>query len=120
MDPALRLMLVTAIVVVVGWVPFACFPSVSPSTRDALVRTALDESRYQCVTNPPNEARLQAACVALLDSGVGSAGAAKGNEAVPPAGPAVPDGGLSGSAQPTPEPMNVEQGNAVRGVDGGL
>ena len=94
MDPALRLMLGTAIVVVVGWVPFACFPSVSPATRDVLVRTALDEARYQCVTNPPNEARLQAACVALLG---------------PDDSPVSGDGG----------PMNVEQGNATRRVDGG-
>ena len=97
-------MLGTAIVVVVGWVPFACFPSVSPSTRDALVRTALDEARYQCVTNPPNEARLQAACVALLGPAVEQRDAATVDDS-----PVSGDGG----------PVNVEQGNAVRRVDGG-
>ena len=116
MDPDIRLMLGTALVVVVTWVPFACFPSVSPATRDVLVRTALDEARYQCGTNPPNDARLQSACVALLstDDGVADAGASKGNQ--DGSGPTTSD---PAPAPSTSAPANVEQGNATRRVEDG-
>ena len=108
MDPALRLVAGTALVVLVGWAPFACSAarSVSPATRDALVRTALDEACYQCVTSPPNDARLQAACVALLDATDGVSGA-------------VPNARPLPSPEPTDAGLDVTPGNAVRSVDGG-
>lgn len=107
MDPALRLLAGTCLVVAIGWAHFAC-SGVSPTTRNALVRTALDEARYQCVTSPPSEPRLQAACIALLDA--------------TDSGSAKPD--ASTDVSPSPEPsdagLNTEPGNAVRSVgDGG-
>ena len=105
MDPALRLVAGTALVVLVSWAPFAC-SSVSPTTRDAVVRTALDEARYQCVTSPPNDARLQAACVALLDATDGVSGAVPNVRPLP-------------SPEPSDAGLDVTPGNAVRSVDGG-
>lgn len=111
MDPALRLLAGACLVVAVGWAPLACSAarSVSPATRDALVRTALDEARYQCVTNPPNDARLQAACLALLEvsgSEKTDATTSPGPEPIPSASPPSDAGA-----------MNVVPGNAVRYVE---
>ncbi len=90
-------------VMLAGFIGCAAASSVSPATRDAVVRTALDEAKYQCVTNPPNDARLQAACLALL-------GPVDDRDAA-----TVDDSPVSGDGGP----MNVGQGNAVRSVDGG-
>ena len=101
---AARVFAGTLLILMVGFVACSAATAVSPSTRDTIVRTALDEAKYQCLANPPNDARLQTACLALL-------GPADDRDAA-----TVDDSPVSGDGGP----MNVEQGNAVRSVgDGG-
>lgn len=139
MDPALRLLAATALVVVVGWAPFAC-SAVSPTTRDALVKTALDEARRQCSVNPPNDARLQAGCLALLEAeddgrldggpleglviksdGAPGNAATRVERAVTPPATGAEEPGSTVVASPGPSStsdagVNVTPGNAVRNV----
>ena len=114
MDPALRLMLGTAIVVVVGWVPFACsgsaLPKVSPATQESLVVIGIAELRDRCAAlfadGDPPAGRARDACLVLgaIDRGLMVLEPRESDDA-----PVSGDGG----------PMNVEQGNATRRVDGG-
>ena len=107
MDPALRLLLGTALVVVLGWAPFACsgspLPKVSPATQEALVVIGIAELRDRCTVlfadGDPPAGRARDACLVLMVL------EPRESDDAPVSG----DGG----------PMNVEQGNAVRSVDGG-
>lgn len=124
MDHAARLLVGSAICLAVGWAQYGCGAArqVSPTTRDAAVKLAFDEFRYQCVQNPPSDARLQAAClVALQSDGAADAGSVpepdRPNETQRPGtipGESAPSpthpGDAGASFDPTP-------GNAVRYVE---
>ena len=101
---AARVFAGTLLILMVGFVACSAATAVSPSTRDTIVRTALDEAKYQCLTNPPNDARLQAACLALIGPAVEQRDAATVDDS-----PVSGDGG----------PVSVEQGNATRRVEDG-